>query len=260
MLRRRRLIASTGVVRCLCHLSAPADSYTGMTIMMTETTSAVALGNAEESDEDVIRRVLEGNTAVFELLMRRYNERVYRAARSIVRDEQEAEDVMQQTYVNAFTHLRQFNGMAKFSTWLTRIAINESLARVRRQGKYEAFDDDLSNVEPFMSRNPSENPERQALTGELRGLLEWAIDKLPDGMREVYVLREVEGLSTSEAAQCLGVSEDVVKTRLSRSRAVLRRALLDRTGATAPEAFRFYRPRCDRVVAQVLTRIAGQHP
>ncbi len=228
--------------------------------MLTETTSAVALGNADEADEDVIRQVLEGDTAIFELLMRRYNERVYRAARSIVRDEQEAEDVMQQTYVNAFTHLRQFNGSAKFSTWLTRIAINESLARVRRQGKYQAFDNDLSNVEPFVSRHPSENPERQALTAELRGLLEWAIDKLPDGMREVYVLREVEGLSTSEVAQCLGVSEDVVKTRLSRSRAVLRRALLERTGATAPEAFRFYRPRCDRVVAQVLTRIAGQHP
>ena len=103
-----------------------------------------------------------------------------------------------------------------------------------------------------MSSNPSENPERQAFTGELRELLEWAIDTLPDGMREVFVLREVEGLSTSEVAECLGVSEDVVKTRLSRGRAALRRVLLERTGATAPEAFRFYRPRCDRVVAQVL--------
>ena len=204
---------------------------------------------AEQSDAEVIRQVLDGNTALFELLMRRYNERVYRAARAIVRDEQEAEDVMQQAYVNAFTHLRQFNGAARFSTWLTRIAINEALARVRRQGRYEAFDDELSNVEPFMSRNPSENPERQAFTSELRELLEWAIDTLPDGMREVFVLRDVEGLSTSEVAECLDVSEDVVKTRLSRGRAALRRVLLERTGATAPEAFRFYRPRCDRVVA-----------
>jgi RNA polymerase sigma-70 factor, ECF subfamily len=115
-------------------------------------------------------------------------------------------------------------------------------------------------VEPFMSRNPTENPERQAFTGELRGLLEWAIDTLPDGMREVFVLREVEGLSTSEVAESLGVSEDVVKTRLSRGRAALRRVLLDRTGATAPEAFRFYRPRCDRVVPHVLAQIAGQRP
>ena len=228
--------------------------------MTTGTNTVAELETPEQRDEDVIRQVLDGNTAMFELLMRRYNERVYRAARSILRDEQEAEDVMQQAYVNAFTHLRQFNGSARFSTWLMRIAINESLARVHRQGRYEAFDDEVTNVEPFMSRNPSENPERQAFTGELRGLLEWAIDTLPDGMREVFVLRDVEGLSTSEAAESLDVSEDVVKTRLSRARAALRRVLLERMGATAPEAFRFYRPRCDRVVSQVLARIVGQRP
>ena len=101
--------------------------------MKMATSSAVAFEGAEQDDAEIIRQVLQGNTAMFELLMRRYNERVYRAARAIVRDEQEAEDVMQQAYVNAFTHLRQFNGSAQFSTWLTRIAINESLARVRRQ-------------------------------------------------------------------------------------------------------------------------------
>lgn len=228
--------------------------------MLTQTTSAVALENSEYSDLETVQQVLDGNTAMFELLMRRYNERIYRAARSIVRDEQEAEDVMQQAYVNAFTHLRQFNGSAQFSTWLTRIAINEALARVRRRGRYEAFDDALSNVEPFMWTNPVQNPERQAFAGELRGLLESAIDTLPDGMREVFVLREVEGLSTSEAAECLGVSEDVVKTRLSRGRAHLRRLLLERTGAAAAEAFRFYRPRCDRVVARVLAKIASAGP
>ena len=103
---------------------------------------ALAVEGGEQADETLIQQVLAGKTALFELLMRRYNERVYRAARSIVRDEQEAEDVMQQAYVNAFTHLRQFNGAARFSTWLTRIAINEALARVRRQGRYESFDDD----------------------------------------------------------------------------------------------------------------------
>ena len=212
----------------------------------------------EPSDDEVIRQVLDGNTAMFELLMRRYNERVYRAARSIVRDEQEAEDVMQQAYVNAFAHLRQFNGSAQFSTWLTRIAINESLARVRHQGRYEALNDDADEVSN--AGLIPENPERQAFTQELRELLEWAIDTLPDGMREVFMLREVEGLNTSEVAECLGVSEAVVKTRLSRGRAALRRVIADRTGATAPEAFRFYRPRCDRVVARVLVEIAGQHP
>jgi RNA polymerase sigma-70 factor, ECF subfamily len=228
--------------------------------MRSATSTAVSFEGAGEDDAEVIRQVLQGNTAMFELLMRRYNERVYRAARAIVRDEHEAEDVMQQAYVNAFTHLRQFNGSAQFSTWLTRIAINEALARVRRRGRFEPFDDELSNVEPFMSSHPSENPERQAFTGELRELLEWSIDTLPDGMREVFVLREVEGLSTSEVAACLGVSEDVVKTRLSRGRASLRRVLFERTGATAPDAFRFFRPRCDRVVAHVLARIKDLQP
>ena len=228
--------------------------------MITTTSAVVALDTDPPTDEDVIRQVLDGDTGMFELLMRRYNERVYRAARAIVRDEQEAEDIMQQAYVNAFTHLRQFKGAARFSTWLTKIAINESLARVRRRGKYEPFDDGLSNVEPFMSRNSQENPERQAFTGELRGLLEWAVDRLPDGIREVFMLREVEGLSTTETAAALSVSQDVVKTRLSRGRAALRRLLLDRTGATAAEAFRLYRPRCDRVVDHVLARIAGERP
>ena len=102
---------------------------------------ALAVDGGEQADEALIQQVLAGNTALFELLMRRYNERVYRAARSIVRDEHEAEDVMQQVYVNAFTHLSQFTGAARFSTWLTRIAVNEALARVRRQGSYDSFDE-----------------------------------------------------------------------------------------------------------------------
>jgi RNA polymerase sigma-70 factor (ECF subfamily) len=228
--------------------------------MAIRTGSAALLGGGEEPDEVLIRQVLGGNTAAFELLMRRHNERVYRAARAIVRDDGEAEDVMQQAYVNAFSHLGQFHGAARFSTWLTRIAINEALARVRRQGRYDVFDDTRSNVEPFMVYRPAEDPERQAFAGELRGLLEWAIDRLPDGMREVFVLREVEGLSTIEVAGCLGVSEDVVKTRLSRGRAALRRLLMERTGSTAPEAFRFHRPRCDRVVGLVMARIGARPP
>jgi RNA polymerase sigma-70 factor (ECF subfamily) len=222
--------------------------------------SAVHVADGEQTDDTLIEQVLAGNTALFELLMRRYNERVYRAVRSIVRDEREVEDVMQQAYVNAFTHLRQFNGSARFSTWLTRIAMNEALARVRRRGRYDSFDEESSNVELFTTLNQSDNPERQALAHELRDLLEWAIDRLPAGMREVFVLREVEGSSTLEASECLGVSEDVVKTRLSRARAMLRRLLIERTGAAAAEAFRFYRPRCDRVVANVLARIAGPSP
>ena len=226
---------------------------------MTGPSPASLLQMAEQADEEIVRQVLAGNTALFELLMRRYNERVYRAARAITRDDREAEDVMQQAYVNAFTHLRQFKGEAQFPTWLTRIAINEALARVRRRGRYEPFDEE-SNVEKFMPWNPSPDPEKQAYTGEMRELLEWAIDTLPDGSREVFVLRDVEGMSTAEAAASLGVSEDVIKTRLARARAALRRSLLERTGAAAPDAFRFLRPRCDRVVAAVMARIVGTSP
>jgi RNA polymerase sigma-70 factor, ECF subfamily len=222
--------------------------------------SAARFDTVERSDDDLVQQILAGNTAVFELLMRRYNERLYRAARAITRDDREAEDVMQQAYVNAYANLRQFKGQAQFATWLTRIAINEALARVRRRSRYEPFEDDLSNAERFMPWNPAPDPERQVFTGELRELLEWAIDTLPDGSREVFVLRDVEGLSTAEAAESLGVSEDVVKTRLSRARAALRSALLERTGAAAGEAFRFHRPRCDRLVANVLAAIGATPP
>jgi RNA polymerase sigma-70 factor, ECF subfamily len=229
----------------------------GELTMDTRTSSPFGLEGGEEPDEALIEQVLSGNSAAFELLMRRYNERVYRAARSVVRDEQEVEDVMQQAYVNAFTHLRQFNGSARFSTWLTRIAINEALARVRRQGKYEVFDEEFPK-DRSMERNRADNPEQQAFAHELRRLLEAAIDSLPNGMREVCVLRDVEGLSTQEVASCLDVSEDVVKTRLSRGRALLRRLLMERAGAATADAFRFYRPRCDRVVANVLAHIAAE--
>ena len=227
---------------------------------MTGSSNAIVRQAAQQTDEQVVEQILAGNTALFELLMRRYNERLYRAARAITRDDREAEDVLQQAYVNAFSHLRQFRGQAQFATWLMRITINEALARVRRRGRYEPFDDELSNVETFMPWNSTPDPERQAFTGELRELLEWAIDQLPDGAREVFVLRDVEGLSTADTAASLEVSEDVIKTRLSRARAALRRSLYERAGATAPDAFRFYRPRCDRVVAEVLARISTITP
>ena len=221
----------------------------------------LAVPPAQQTDEDVIRQVLAGNTAQFELLMRRHNERIYRAARAILRDEHEVEDVMQQAYVNAFAHLRQYNGSARFSTWLTRIAINESLARVRHQSRHQPLrdtDGGRAAIDPVAGRMAVDDPERDAIASELRMHLESAIDTLPDGIREVVVLRAVQGLSTAEVAVCLNVSEDLVKTRLLRGRAALRRILLERAGAPLSDAFRFYRPRCDRVVARVFARLA-QH-
>ncbi|HXW03786.1 MAG TPA: RNA polymerase sigma factor [Vicinamibacterales bacterium] len=208
------------------------------------------------TDEQVVGQVLAGQTSLFEVLMRRNNERVYRAARAIVKDEREAEDVMQQAYVNAYSHLRQFDGRARFSTWLTRIAVHEALGRVRRRRRDVAFDPQERAVLEFpMPSTSTPDPERQAFSQELARLLEEAIDRLPGGTREVFMLRQVEGMDTSEVAEVLEVSEDVVKTRLSRARAALRRDLSERAGIASPAAFRFLRPRCDRVVAAVLARI-----
>jgi len=206
------------------------------------------------SDEEIVARVIEGQTALYEVLMRRYNERVYRAARAIIKDEDEAEDVMQQAYVNAYFHLRQCDRRAKFSTWLIRIAIHEALARARKRGRYTAVDF-TEEENQAVERQPSRNPEHQAFAGELRSLLESSIDELPDGLREVFMLREVDGLNTAETAEVLGVSDDVVKTRLSRSRAALRHDLAERAGIVAPEAFPFPQTRCDRIVAAVFARI-----
>ena len=219
-----------------------------MSAQPLELSSSVSL-----ADEDIVIRILDGDTALFEVLMRRHNERLYRAARAIVRDDREAEDVMQQAYVNAYTHLRQFDRRAKFSTWLTKIAVYDAFARVRRRRRDEPLDD--NGVEVFMPVSASPDPERQAFGRELGGLIESAVDGLGDGYREVFMLRQVEGLSTAETAEVLGVSEDVVKTRFSRAKTALQRDLLDRTGAATATAFTFGQARCDRVVAAVLERI-----
>lgn len=206
------------------------------------------------SDDEVVERVLLGQTGLFELLMRRHNERIYRTARAIVRSDAEAEDVMQQAYVNAYASLRQYAARASFATWLTRIAVNESLARLRREGRYtimepEAAAGDVRNHQDAVS------PEQQAYAGELRQLLEAAVDRLPDGAREVFVLREVQGLSTAETAASLGIAEDAVKTRLSRAKQGLRRDLLRQLGDASTAAFAFHQSRCDRVVAAVFARL-----
>ena len=215
--------------------------------------AAAAGAPATLPDEEIVARVLAGETALFEILMRRHNEQVYRAARAILRDEREAEDVMQEAYVNAYTHLAQFERRAKFSTWLTRIAVYDALGRARRRGRYESLDG--GSVETFMPMTTSPDPERAAFGRELGTLIESAVDRLGDGYREVFMLRQVQGLSTAETAEVLGVSEDVVKTRFSRARHALQNDLLDRVGGASPEAFTFGQARCDAIVAHVMTEI-----
>lgn len=199
---------------------------------------------------------MAGETPLFEVLMRRHNQRVYRTARSIVKDEAEVEDVMQQTYLAAYGSLGQFAGTAKFSTWLMRIAINEALARRRRALQLVTNEGAEEEPEgPMKVVSESANPEEQAFRRELASMLESAIDQLPESFRSVVMLREVEGLSTAEAADVLGISEELVKTRLHRAKHQMRESLIEDIDAHSQKAFPFYAPRCDRVVATVFARI-----
>lgn len=228
---------------------------------MSETAPFAATAGTALTDEEAIRRIRAGEGGLFEVLMRRYNQRLYRAARSIVRDDAEAEDVMQQAYVNAYTHLDQLADGARFSAWLTRIAVYEALGRLRRRRR--AREVDVSAETQGAGATPAStvpSPERQAFAGELRRLLESAVDALPRTSRSAFVLREVEGLSTAETAESLGVSEDVVKTRLHRARLLLRKELLDRAGLVRQDAFGFHASRCDRVVAAVLAELRLASP
>ena len=207
------------------------------------------------TDDEVLSRVMGGDIALLEIIMRRYNQRLFRIVRSIVKDEWQAEDVVQETYVRAFEHLSQFEGRAKFSTWLTKIAIYEAYARLRRFDYQNT--DSISELEEqgvHMKSNASD-PEREAFDGEIKLLLERAVDALPSHYRSVFMLREIEGLSTAETAECLEISEDNVKTRLHRARELLQSELYSAVDATARTAFQFLGARCDRIVARVMARI-----
>lgn len=214
-------------------------------------------------DEEVVRRVLDGETALFELIMRRYNQRLYRVARAILRDDAEAEDVMQDAYVRAYGHLSQFAGRSQFATWLTRIAIHEALARVQRRKKTEQFGASEWNDGEGEMNIPATalNPEEQLSASELGRALESAILSIPEQYRLVLMMRDVEQLSTTETASALDLSEENVKVRLHRARAMVRKNLFAQAGSEAPRAFGFMGERCDRVVARVMKRIsAGREP
>jgi RNA polymerase sigma-70 factor, ECF subfamily len=208
------------------------------------------------SDDTVVERVLGGDTECFEIIMRRYNQRLYRVTRSILRDDAEAEDVVQDAYVRAYQNLAQFAGRAKFSTWLTRIAVHEALARSRKRQRWEEFDSMPEDTEHQPTQPEAQNPERAASTSEVRALLEDAIGAIPANYRVVFVMREVEEMSTEETADALDLTVENVKIRLHRAKAALRREIFARAGEQAPQAYLFPATRCDRVVARVFARIA----
>ena len=210
----------------------------------------------EISDDEVVRRVVAGERELFELLLRRYNQRVYRAVRAVLRNPNDTEDVMQQAYVNAYRHLHQFEGRASFPTWMTAIAIREASARNRRTLSHLQLVPGLQG-EDIMSdvREPGPDPEERAVAADLMQHVEAEVAALPETYRSVLLLREVEGLSTEETAECLELTTDVVKTRLHRARTMLRDALYRRAGAGLQNIFSFGAQRCDRVVAKVMEQI-----
>jgi RNA polymerase sigma-70 factor (ECF subfamily) len=212
-------------------------------------------GAMHPTDEEIIERVRGGDIESFELIMRRYNQRIYRTVRAILREDDESTDAMQEAYVNAFTHLADFTGRARFSTWLTRIAVHEALGRLRKRKRVEPLDE--TDTEDTLMASPVTGPENSASDGELRALLEEAVDALPEAFRTAFVLRSVEQLSVAETAEVLGIPEETVKTRHHRARERLQNALTSRVGAALPELFGFDGARCDRIVANVLLRLKG---
>lgn len=222
-----------------------------MTVSYLHGVSATPGKTATDDDAAVIARVLAGDAAAFEVLIRRHNRSVFRAARAIVGTDDDAEDVMQEAYVSAFTHLADFGGRARFSTWLIRIAVFEALGRKRRAKHVTSFDDADFLEEPVTTRSP----ENAASDAELRGLLERAVDRLPVGFRAVFMMRSVEELSVEETADALNIPAETVRTRHHRARALLRDSLAQTIESTASRAFDFHLSRCDRVALAVLARI-----
>jgi RNA polymerase sigma-70 factor (ECF subfamily) len=209
---------------------------------------------SELSDEDVLARVSAGDIAAFELIMRRYNRRLFRAVRAILKDDGEVEDVIQEAYVSAYAHLADFSGRAKFSTWLTRIAIHEAFGRLRKRRRVEPWDGTAGEDEMM---TPIPSPEKHASDGELRALLERVVDTLPEAFRTVFVLRAVEQLSVAETSEVLGIPEDTVKTRLHRARGLLQSRIEAHVGDRVPNLYDFQGAQCDAIVARVLGRLKG---
>ncbi|GJJ03861.1 RNA polymerase sigma factor [Duganella rhizosphaerae] len=214
------------------------------------------------ADAELAQRVAAGQRGAFELLMRRHNQALYRAARSILRHDHDAEDALQDAYLLAFRAIGTYRSDARLATWLTRIVINVAIARAR-QGRRRAEVVQLdggADLQPDQTGSPMDNPdsdtpERAAMRAQMRQLLEQHIDDLPDVYRTVFVLRAVEEMSGDEVAACLDIPAATVRSRFFRARSLLRSALALEVDAALESAYAFDGARCDRIVAGVLARL-----
>jgi RNA polymerase sigma-70 factor (ECF subfamily) len=229
--------------------------------------AAIALQQDHISDAELARRIAARDQGAFVLLMRRHNQLLYRTARSILRDDAEAEDALQDSYLQAWRAIDQFRGDAKLATWLTRIVINESIARSRKSARRADVMQLQVGAEPAdypteatMEPGASESPETGAMRAETRRLLEKSIDALPDVFRTVFVLRALEEMSGEEVAACLDIPEATVRSRFVRARSMLRAALARDADLASEQAFSFDGARCDRIVAGVLERLKLSSP
>ena len=212
------------------------------------------------TEAELVRRARERDEAAIRSIMQSNNRRLYRLARGILRNDSEAEDVVQETYVRAFTHLEDFRGDSSFATWLGRIAINEALGRLRRQhasvewtslppGTLEA------QIIQFPLSAASEDPEKSMAQREIQHVVEHAIDDLPEAFRIVFITRVIEGMNVEETAEILGLKPETVKTRLHRARTMLRENVERKIGPIVMEAFPFAGKRCERLTEAVLKRL-----
>lgn len=207
------------------------------------------------SDEAIVSRVQAGDASAFELIMRRYNQRIFRVVRAILGDNDEAEDVVQDAYVRAYEHLDQFEGRAKFSTWLTKIAIYEANARRRRLNRVRLVDPSESGNDSMEPQSLDTDPLEAVSRRELRDVLAWAVDQLPADLRTVFTMRMIEGLDTNETAECLDLTASNVKVRVHRARVLLRKQIDQLIGKEARQLYQFDGERCDRIVQAVLKRL-----
>jgi RNA polymerase sigma-70 factor (ECF subfamily) len=221
---------------------------------MTSETNIAASSPIE--DASLVRSVIDGDLRLFERLMRKHNSRLFRISRAILRDDAEAEDAMQEAYIQAFAHLHTLEEPRAFGAWVARIVVREANARMKRRRKAEdvaAADEEVDHMDSEAS-GPFD-PERSASRVEMRAVLEEAIDSLPVPFRTVFVMRAVEEMSGAETAEALDIPEETVKTRLFRAREMLRQRLIDRADSSTADAFPFHAPKCDRVVHAVLARL-----
>ena len=218
--------------------------------------------SARTADAELVDRAANGDELAFEAIMRRHNRLLFRTARSIVKNDAEAEDVLQEAYLRAWRALATFRADAKLSTWLVRIVINEALGRLRRRSAQviplepgmESID---SHTQDSVDQgDPDTEPDRFTMRSEVRKLIEARIDRLPEAFRTVFMLRAVEELSIEEVVAALGIPETTVRTRFFRARALLREGLSRDIDVAVGDAFSFDGARCDRIVANVLTKLA----